>query len=43
MYDHTLQMEENIFVVTVHKLSVQKKYQSVILKIALKLMVNKVS
>ena len=34
-------MEENIFVIIVYKLSAQKKYQSVILKTALKLTVNK--
>ena len=33
--------EENIFVVIVYMLSVQKECESIILKIALKLMVNK--
>ena len=34
-------MEENIFVVIVYVLSLQKKFQSDMLKIALKLMLNK--
>ena len=34
-------VEENIFVVIVYMLSLQKKYENVILKIALKLMENK--
>ena len=34
-------VEENIFAVIVYKFLVQKKYQNVILNIALKLMANK--
>ena len=34
-------VEENIFVVIIYMLSLQKKYENVILKIALKLMENK--
>ena len=34
-------VEENIFAVIIHKLLVQKKYENVIFKIALKLVVNK--
>ena len=40
MYDHYI-MEENIFVVIVYTLSLQKKYQNFILKIALKLMLKR--
>ena len=40
MYDYSLHHKEK-FVVIVYKLSVQKKYQNVILKTALKFMANK--
>ena len=41
MYDHTLHSGKNIFPVIVYKLSVQKMYLNIMLKIALKLMANK--
>ena len=41
MYDHSLHCGKNLFAVIVYKISVQKEYQNVILKTALKLMANK--
>ena len=41
IYDHNYIMGKIIFVVLLYKLLVQKKYENVILKTALKLMANK--
>ena len=41
IYDHNYIMGKIIFVVLLYKLLVQKKYENVILKAALKLMANK--
>ena len=41
IYDYTLHRGKNVFVVFAYKPLVQKNYQNVMLKVTLKLMVNK--